>query len=365
MTNLLILVVLAQAPAEPRVSFSGYVQPQYEVRTVGGETTDRLGFRRMFFTLDAQPFDHWRGQFQVDIGRLASMGDRPIVKNAYLQYTGWHEKGLTLTIGNQKPPFSRSLIAPSSRRALVERPFTGDRAYGSPGRAPLVKFEGSHRDHHVYWAVAGGTSRQVPDADEVRIDGPAEAGTEDTNDGPLAAARVELHPWGEASRDHADFARTALRVSLGAAAYGWWNDGDTPAHFGEAVDLSRVQAFEVSAAVRGGGAWLDVAYTRVDARALNTEASIGLYTNGRAVLHQTSAEGGCLLWRAHLEAVGMFDTLNATPFDEAWHRVAAGMNWYASGHDLKFSLMQRESFNERGRHGVRSHTTYIQTQFAF
>jgi hypothetical protein len=365
LTNLLILVALAQAPAEPRVSFSGYVQPQYEVRTSGGETTDRTLFRRLFVTVDARPFDHWRGQFQIDFGRLASAGDRPVVKNAFVQYTGWQDHGLTLTIGNQKPPFSRSLITSSSRRSLIERPFTGDRAYGSPGRAPLVKLEGTHQDRHVYWAVAGGTSRQAPSALEVRIDGPAEAGIADTNEGPIAGARVELHPWGETSREHADVARTALRVSFGTAAYGWWNDGDTPDHDGEAVDLSRVQAFELSAAVRGGGAWLDVAYNRVDARALNAGLSIGLFVNGRTVLHQTSAEGGYVLWRTHLEAVGMFDTLNATSFADTWHRLSAGMNWYASGHDLKFSLMQRESFSERGLAGARSHATYIQTQFAF
>ena len=358
-------VLLAQTPAEPRVSFSGYVQPQYEVRSAGGETTDRTLFRRLYFALDAHPFEHWHGQFQVDAGRLVSQGDRPIVKNAFIQYTGWQDHGLTLTIGNQKPPFSRSLIASSSRRALIERPFTGDRSYGSPGRAPLVKLEGSHRNRHLYWAVAGGTSRQVPGAFEVRIDGAAEAGTADTNEGPIAGARVELHPLGDTSREHADFARTALRVSLGAAVYGWWNDGDRPAHDGEAVDLSRVHAFELSAAVRGSGVWLDAAYNRVDARALHADVSLGLYLNGRTVLHQASAEGGYLLWRRHLEAVGMIDTLNATPFVEAWHRLSAGMNWYVSGHGLKFSLMQRESFNESGRPGVRSHTTYIQTQFAF
>jgi hypothetical protein len=279
--------VLAQAPAAPRVSFSGYVQPQYEVRTARGDTTDRTLFRRMFFTLDARPFDDWQGQFQVDAGRLASFGDRPVVKNAYVQYHGWQERGVTLTIGNQKPPFSRSLLASSSRRAFIERPFTGDRAYGSPGRAPLVKLEGSHADRRVSWAAAGGTSRQVLDEDEVRIDGPAEAGIEGTNEGPIAAARVEVHPLGDTTRDHADFARSAPRVAIGAAVYGWWNDHDSGLH-GARGDLDRVHGYEVSGAVRGSGAWADAAFIRVDARAADAQFASGLYRDGRALLHQAS-----------------------------------------------------------------------------
>ena len=367
MTFLVLAALLAQAPAPaaPRVSFSGYVQPQYEVRATDANTTDRTLFRRMFFTLDARPFDDWRGQFQVDAGRLVSFGEHPVIKNAYIQYTGWQDRGLTFTIGNQKPPFSRSLYASSSRRALVERPFTGDRAYGSPGRAPMLKLEGSHRDRRVYWAVAGGTSRQAANAHEVRIDGPAEIGVEGTNEGPLVAARVEFHPFGETARDHADFRHTPPRVVFGAAAYGWWNDDDVPPHGEESIDLSRVHAFEVSAGMRGRGGWMDVEYHRVDARALDRLVSSGLYENGRALLHQAGVEAGYFVWRARLEAVGGIDAMNTDAFDEMWHRLFAGMNWYMNGHDLKVSVMYRESFDERGIRDARSHTTYLQTQFAF
>jgi hypothetical protein len=74
--DLALFFVLAQAPDAPRVSLSGYVQPQYEVRTSDGETTDRVLFRRMFFTVDATVAANWQGQFQVDAGRLVSFGER-------------------------------------------------------------------------------------------------------------------------------------------------------------------------------------------------------------------------------------------------------------------------------------------------
>ena len=367
MTSLITLLLLAQAqaPAPPRVSFSGYVQPQYEVRTAEGDTEDRTLFRRMFFTLDARPFDHWAGQFQVDAGRLVSSGDRPVIKNAFIQFTGWQDRGLTLTIGNQKPPFSRSLLTSSSRRAFIERSFTGDRQYGNPGRAPMIKLEGTHRDRHLYWAVAGGTSRQVPDADSVRIDGPAETGAAGIHEGPIASGRLELFPVGDMSREQADFGRTGFRIGLAAGIYGWWNDDDAPPQGNGAITLSHVFGYELSAAVRGGGGWIDGAFNRIDANAIDPGAASSLYADGRALLNQASVEGGFLLWHSHLEAVGMFDVLTADAFADTWRRVTGGMNWYVHRHDLKLSLMHRESFNERGVAGARSHTTYIQTQFAF
>ena len=365
MTSLLLVALLAQAPAPPRVSFSGYVQPQYEMRTADGESIDRTLFRRMFFTLDARPFENWTGQFQVDAGRLVSFGDRPVVKNAYIQYTGWHDQGLTLTIGNQKPSFSRSLITSSSRRALIERSFTGDRLYGNPGRAPLIKLEGTHQDRHVYWAVAGGTSRQVPDAEFVRVDGPAETGSAGIHEGPIASGRLEIFPLGDMSREQADFGHTPLRVGLAVGTYGWWNDNDAPPPGNGSITLSHVHGYEISAAVRGGGAWVDAAYNRIDAEAIDPGAASGLYSGGRALLNQASVEGGYLLWQPHLEAVGMFDAMTADAFVDTWQRVTGGMNWYMRRHDLKVSVMHRESFNERGVADARSHTTYLQMQFAF
>ena len=365
MSFLLLFALLAQTPAPPRVSFSGYVQPQYDVRTADGDSVDRTLFRRMFFTLDARPFDNWVGQFQVDAGRLVSFGDRPVVKNAYIQYTGWQDRGVTVTIGNQKPPFSRSLLTSSSRRALIERSFTGDRVYGNPGRAPMVKFEGEHQDGHLYWAAAGGASRQVPDAEFVRIDGPAETGSAGVHEGPIASGRLEIFPLGDMSREQADFARSPLRVGLAVGTYGWWKDDDAAPQEDGSISLSHVHGYEISAAVRGGGAWMDAGYNRIDAEAIDPAAASGLYAQGRALLDQASIEGGYLFWQPHLEAVGMFDALSAEPFVVTWRRVTGGMNWYMRRHELKVSLMHRESFNDRGVADARSHTTYLQMQFAF
>ena len=90
-----------------------------------------------------------------------------------------------------------------------------------------------------------------------------------------------------------------------------------------------------------------------------------MYREGRARLHKASVEGGYMLLRGRLEALASYDLLDSLSYGERWRRIAAGMNWYMKGHDLKVSLMHRESFDERGVRGARSHATFVQTQLVF
>jgi len=354
----------AAAPTQSHISFSGYMQPQYEFVTSDGETEDRAFFRRLFVTLDASTAKDWSAEVQADLGRVASGGDRIVIKNAYVQYGGWRERGITLTLGNQKPPFSRSLITSSSKRSFVERPFTGDRAFGSPGRMIGLKAEGWHRERSIYWSGMAGITRHSPDAGEVRLDGAAEGG-QGWAEGPMVVARIELHPLGEVARDHGDFNRGPLRVTVGAAAYGWWNDDDAEPHGGEAVDAASVGAVELSGGLRGSGLTIEAEVERVTGDAIEAGVTHGLYLDGHLRLNKASLESGCMVLRERLELLGGADLLSTDAFDTSWHRLSAGMNVYLNRHALKFSLMHRESFNEGGVEGARSRATYIQTQFAF
>ena len=346
------------------MTVSGYIQPQFEFTAADGEIRDRAFFRRLFLTLDASTGKDWGAEVQVDLGRVASGGGRIIIKNAYVQYGGWRERGITLTLGNQKPPFSRSLIASSSRRSLIERPFSGDRGFGSPGRLIGVKADGWHRQRTIYWSGMAGVTRYSPDPEEIRLDGASEAG-EAWNEGPIVVARLELHPLGELARDHGDFARGPLRFTIGAAVYRWGNDDDAEPHGGGALDASKVSAIEVSGGLRGSGLSIEAELERVTADALDDRASRGLYQDGHLSLNKASFESGYMLVRERLEILGGADVLSAEPFEMAWQRLSAGMNVYVNRHALKFSLMHRESFNDGGVDGVRSRATYIQTQFAF
>ena len=366
MIHLLAAILLAQAPVTeiPRGRLSGYAQPQYDVRTVNGETTDRTLFRRLVISLDASISENWKALVQVDAGPLASSGDRPVIKNAHVAYHGWRDRGLTFTLGNQKMPMSRGLLRSSMRRGAIERSFTEDRAFGAPGRALSVRLEGSHFNKRMYWMATAGDTRQVTNPDEIRIDGASEAGSRG-NQGPIVGGRLEWHPLGEMTRDHGDFARGPLRVTVGTSAYRWSNDGDVAPHGDAEVDASRVYGVEVSGGLRGGGWSLDAEYDRIAADAALAGTTLGLYLDGRARLHKGSIEAGYTVLFDRLEALATVDVLDSLSFVTPWRRVGAGMNWYIRGHDLKVSLLHRESFDERGVSGARSRVTFLQTQIVF
>jgi hypothetical protein len=359
------LAIAQTAPpaTEPKLSLSGYVQPQFEVLSERGETTDHAFFRRMVLSVEAVLTKAWTAEVQIDVGPVASGDDRLTVKNAQLQYTGWENRGILFTVGNQKMPFSRSVLASSSERGLIERPFTGDRGFGSPGRALSVKIDGWHRRQTLYWSAALASSRQSPDPDEIRVDGITEA-EPGWNQGPLAAGRIELHPFGPVPRGQGSFDRRALRFTVGAGAYGWWNDDDEERHGVASVDAGRVAGFEMSGGLRGRGLFVDAEFEHVVSHAIEP-ITAGLYTGGRAEVDKASIEAGYMVIRRGVEALVGIDAVRAPAFDAAWRRASAGMNWYVNGHRLKFSLTHRESFNHGGARDARSRTTYLQAHFAF
>ena len=183
--------------------------------------------------------------------------------------------------------------------------------------------------------------------------------------GRLPAARVEFHPFGETTRDQADFRRTPPRVVFGAAVYGWWNDDDVAPHGAGAVDLSRVNARR-SALGRAGTRRLDgCRYNRVDARAARRPV-VGRTLPGRAgaaTPDSSSKPGTCCGAPASKPSAG-----STHAHRRIRRRLAPGLcgdELVHERHDLKVSLMHRESFNERGIPHARSHTTYVQTQFVF
>ncbi len=359
--------VLAQTPQSadtPKLTVSGYLQPQYEALSIGGETRDRALFRRLLLVFDARLPKAWEAGLQLDFGPVASGDDRLIVKDAFLRYTGLEDRGLVLTIGNQKMPFSRSLLASASRRSLVERPIAGDRAFGSPGRALSVKLDGWRRGRTLYWAAALASTHQSPVAHEIRLHGAAEAEAS-WNEGPLLGGRVEFHPRGEVSRAQGDFDRGRFRYTVGAAAYGWWNDDDVERHGSGAVDAERIQALEISGGLRGHGVSVDAEFEHVASHATDPGPTIGLYEDGTAIIDKGSLEAGYMVVPRRLELLAGFDALDAPVFEVPWRRASAGVNWYVSSHALKFSVQHRESFDDRGVREGRSHATYVQAQIAF
>ena len=354
----------AAAPTETKVSVSGYVQPRYDRYTEFGETTDRVFLRRAIVAVQADLAGPWEAELQLDAGPAASNGARLLVKDAVVRYTGWASRGLTIAIGNQKVPFSQSNLQSASRRSLVERPFTGDSEFGSPGRSITLAADGWHRRKTIHWTAALGSTHHSPDPAAIGLEGITRS-DDDWFQGRTLAGRVEFHPFAQIPRAQGDLERGPVRFVLAAAAYRWNNDDDVPAPDGSAVDPRHVTGLELSGGLRGAGASIDVEYERIASRAEDPLVSSGLYVAGEADLDKASIEAGYMLWRNHLEATGALDAIDTEAYATPWRRVSIGMNWYVHGHALKFSVTHRESFNDQGVRNVRSRATYVQSHFAF
>jgi hypothetical protein len=352
---------------DQHLTLAGYVDLQYERLETQRVAVDRVFFRRLMLTMNGTATRNWNGVFQFDLAP-ATAGGTIVFKDVYLQYLGWASRGLTLQIGNQKMPFSRSVLASSSRRNVVERPFTGERASGSPGRALAIKMDGWHVKRTLYWSAALASALHSPVTSEIRVDGLAESQST-WNEGWTTTGRVEWHPLGETPRAQGAFEED-LRVTIGAGALTWRNDGDRnlnpePDPLGLRADKEAVNGLEISGGLRGRRISVDCEYERVTATTVLPGFSGGLYQAGHARLHKASLEAGYMVLPQHLEIVGAIDQLSADTFESPSRRAAAGVSWYVDGHRLRFQLMHRLTVNDRGISGARRQTSALQAQIAF
>jgi hypothetical protein len=313
---------------------------------------------------------NWAGEIQVDASGSV-LGDRLLVRDAWLRYLGFAEQGLTITMGNQKTPFARSALASTTRRGLIERPATGERPFGAPGRTMSVQIEGRHDGERLQWAAAIGSALHAPDVLEIRIDGIADA--RDTwNDGLMGAGRIEWHPRGAVPRDQGDFTRSAFRVVTAASMYVWHNDGDRNLFTTDGTatstlfaDADRARGLEISTGLRGHGFSLDAAWQRISAHTVDPRFTGGIYRSGSALFYSTSIEAGYMVLPGKLEILGGFDTVDIEARPSLAYRPAFGVSWYVYQHRLKFQFSHRESFNVLGATDARGRSTTVQAQVAF
>ena len=282
---------------DQKLTISGYVQPQYNrIDIHDDQARDLTLLRRMVLTFQGTTTRNWLGTFQFDLAP-AGVGDHVVVKDANLQYLGLRPRGLTITIGNQKPPFSRSLLTSSARRNLVERPFTGDRSLGSPGRALGVKMDGVNRAHRFFWSGEIASSLHAPVANQIRVDGITEAAS-GWNEGILVVGRVEFQPLGEMPREQGDLLDGKWRYGVALAGYTWHNDGDSNPYTQDGVstsssyaDAANVNGLEASAAFRGRGWSIDTELEHIASQAIDPGFTGGLYAAGKAALDEGQRRG--------------------------------------------------------------------------
>ena len=96
----------AQTPppsTTPSVTVGGVIQADYEAVTIADATRDRAFFRRLMLVVQIVATKDWTGQMQIDVAPSV-LGDRVVVRDAYLRYLGWTPQGLTVTIATRSSP---------------------------------------------------------------------------------------------------------------------------------------------------------------------------------------------------------------------------------------------------------------------
>lgn len=367
--TVLVAAVPLSAQSAPPITVSGYLQAQYDRVSSDGDSTDRAILRRAMLSVDATPLPAWTARLQVDAGPL-TFGGKLLLRDAVLRYTGWEPQGLTVSVGNQKLPFSRAYLTPASRRGLIERPATGLRPFGTPGRTVAIRLDGHTATRHLQWSAAAGSALHRPDAQTLRIDGAVEAG-DDWNQGVIGVSRLEWHPLGETPRDQGGFGGPR-RLVVGVAGYTWHNDGDRndytiAGHATSATkaDLQDAWALEGSAGYRDGRTSVDAEYHLLRGRSVDPAFGGGLYRDGEARLHSFSVEAGVMVIARRLEALAAFDGLAAPVYEAPVYGPSLGMTYYVDRHDLKFSVMHRSTHNDGFGRGVSARATFAQAQIAF
>ncbi|MCH9650464.1 MAG: OprO/OprP family phosphate-selective porin [Deltaproteobacteria bacterium] len=349
------------------VEIGGRLQLQYHrVDPDGGDSTDEIFFRRLRPYIAGSASKNWVGKFQFDIGK-ASGSNEVAVKDAYLQYRGF--EGVKLTLGNQKPPFSREFLTSSKRQQLIERSFTGDHNFGSPDRMIGLRVDGANESRKLTWAASFGSAAFDPDAKKMDFDSPANNDS-DFNEGWLAAGRIDFHPLGKMKFDQGSFdSDTKFTLSLGA--FSWSNDDDNNTFTSGGVsrssskaDLDRATGFELSGGFRSGGLSLDGEYQLIEGDTVDGSFTGGLYRSGTTELDIFALEGG-YIFNNRFEVVAGFDGLDADNYPDAWTRTSFGVNYFWNKHKVKGQLSYRIGENLGGVEGADANEAFLQFQFVF
>lgn len=353
------------------VEVGGRIQLQYaNVDVDGEEQRDQVFFRRLRPYIAASVTENWSGKIQVDFGKSLDQ-DEVAVKDAYMEYTGWKNK--TLTIGNSKTPFSREFLTSSKRQQTVERGFVGDHNFGTPDRQLGLRLSGHSESKKITYQVAFGGEHFDPDVRRMDFDTPVN-NADDWNEGPIVAGRIDFHPWGQMTFDQGDFHSDDFKATFSLGFFSWSNDGDNNTYTdpgtglsisSSKADLDQAEGLEISGGLRGRGFSVDLEYNLVSGDTVDPTFTGGLYRDGSTDLDKYQIEGGYMLSSTPLEIVARYQSLDADNYEEAWNATEVGLNYFWNKHKAKVQLTYRLGENFSGRKGVDAETILVQWQFVF
>ena len=355
--------VVVYEEGEKKIEIGGQIQVQYhQTDPDGGESEDELFFRRLRPYIAGTIAKNWLGKIEFDFGNSDVN-----VKDAFVQYTGWER--VTMTLGNQKPPYSREFLTSSKRQQFVERTFVGDHNYGGPDRMIAVKLDGHSKSKKLAWSASAGSAEIDPDVSKLDFDSPATSDA-DFNQGLLIAGRLDFHPLGAMKYDQSDFDRKTL-YTLSVGGFTWANDDDNNTYTvggvgtnAKKADVDSVNGLELSAGLRSSGLSLDAQYNLISADSVDGSFTGGIFDGGTADLDVFALEGG-YMFPSHFELVGAWEMLDADTYAKEWTRTSIGINHYYKKHDIKWQLAYRMGENVNGVDGADADDLFLMFQLVF
>lgn len=360
------------------IKLGGRIQLQYheveeDTGSASDETTDGVFFRRFRMYIEGSTHELWTGKFQFDLGN-AEDDNEVAIKDAYMEYKGFKDKGIKIRIGNHNNPFSRELLTSSKKQQFVERTFVGDHNFGTPDRNLGVHLLGTAMDKKVGYFASVASASIDPDNKKLDFDTPVNAKV-DFNEGVMTTARVDFHPFGALKYSQGDF-KNDLKATVSVAAFNWSNDEDNNTRTdavtglstsGTKDDVDSVTGTEVSLAVRGYGVSVDAQMNSFESELVDKVSKItnGIYKDSETELENTSIEAGYMVIPGKLEFVAGTSSQSADNYSEDWERTAYGLNYFFEGHDVKLQFTVRDNENINGVKDNNSTETFMQMQYVF
>lgn len=362
------IVVYQDEEKGQEVEIGGRIQIQYFVDDPDdGDSTDDFFFRRVRPEFEASINENWASKVQLEVGEAAD-GDELKLKDVYFQYKGW--ENMTLTMGNQNPPYSRELITTSKEQQLVERTFVGDHNYGVLDRFLAFKLDGSQADGKFQWGAAAGVASMDPDVTRLDLDTPVNRNG-DFNDGLTLSGSLDFFPMGEIDFTQGDLDHGPTRLGLRVSGYNWSNDDDNNTYTEggvsldeEKADIDSATGLEVSVALRSNGWSVDAQANQIDGETVVSDFTGGLFENGETTLDVYAIEGG-YAFGDRFEIVAGYDSLDADGYQDAWTRTSVGFNTFFEKQKAKMQVSYQMGENIDGVSEVDGNNLYVQFQYAF
>lgn len=315
----------------------------------------------------------WEIELSTDIESGGIDFEQLDIRDAYLRYEGFRATGWRLTIGNQKAPFSRDFLTPSTHQLLVERTFVGKTSGGVPDRTLGAHFRAeSHEGKVAYWGSVGALGHD-PGTSRIKFDSLV-GGSGSLNEGLLISGRVDLHPRGGMTFFDGDPHTPRLRYTWSLAGYVWENDGsnDSFTEGGVAVDPERADldsatGLELSGGLRGRGVTLDWQLNCIRGETVVPDFTGGIYVGGGTDLEVAAIEGGYWIRNRPVELGAALARLEADGYSEAWESATLTLNlhgWrWVSWFTGRLQISHEWTFSRQGVPGDDFRETRVQFQY--